>query len=126
MRRPICVVIERSLNTTCQTLAPFRKEYTLRTFARRTKAWITNENRFWKIELEGLQPRTAIQFHFGKDETWSQGCFILGSFLQPTDSAGIIDRYCKVQKWTGSCSSLARDREWDWPSPKKHDDRRGG
>jgi hypothetical protein len=42
-----------------------------------TKAWMTNENRRWRLELQGTKPRSAIQFHYGKDFQWSAGCVIL-------------------------------------------------
>lgn len=62
-----------------------------------TKNWMTNENRSWRIQLKGVEGRSAIQFHFGQDENWSQGCFIVGDHLvaDPTlnDLAGA---YCSV------------------------------
>lgn len=57
---------------------------TIRTDA--TKNWMVGSdgrpliNRAWRIELSGerLGKRTAIQFHFGKDVLWSEGCIIVG------------------------------------------------
>lgn len=43
----------------------------------KTKPWMTNENRTWRLELNGTKPRSAIQFHYGKDFNWSRGCVIL-------------------------------------------------
>jgi hypothetical protein len=43
----------------------------------KTKPWMTNENRSWRLELQGTNPRSAIQFHYGKDFRWSAGCVIL-------------------------------------------------
>ena len=40
-------------------------------------------DRAWRIELDGVPNRTAIQFHYGKDVSWSAGCIIVGT--QPTN-----------------------------------------
>lgn len=43
-----------------------------------TKSWMVGKpNRAWRIELEDTEPRTEIQFHYGDDYTWSEGCIIL-------------------------------------------------
>lgn len=37
-------------------------------------------NRAWRIELENVPgKRTKIQFHYGKDVSWSEGCLIIGT-----------------------------------------------
>jgi hypothetical protein len=41
------------------------------------KPWMTTVNRTWRLELNGTKPRSAIQFHYGKDFHWSKGCVIL-------------------------------------------------
>lgn len=35
-------------------------------------------DRAWRLELQNVPQRTAIQFHFGRDASWSRGCIILG------------------------------------------------
>lgn len=43
-----------------------------------TKPWMAGKpNRAWRIELKGTSPRTKIQFHYGDDHSWSEGCIIL-------------------------------------------------
>ena len=43
-----------------------------------TKSWMQGKpNRAWRIELVGTGHRTNIQFHYGKNFRWSQGCIIL-------------------------------------------------
>jgi hypothetical protein len=37
------------------------------------------ENRAWRIELSNVPQRTNIQFHYGKDVKWSEGCLVVGS-----------------------------------------------
>lgn len=119
-RKPICDVIERPWKDNRPNVSSVPKGiYTARVRTDRTKAWMTNENRAWRIELEGLQPRTAIQFHFGQDETWSQGCFILGSLLQKGDSGGITDRYCKVENGEAAVAALRAAVNGTGLDPKK-------
>lgn len=36
------------------------------------------QERAWRIELQNVPRRTAIQFHYGRDANWSRGCIILG------------------------------------------------
>jgi hypothetical protein len=43
----------------------------------KTKSWMTNVNRTWRLELDKVPRRSAIQFHYGKNYAWSQGCIIL-------------------------------------------------
>lgn len=43
-----------------------------------SKPWMKGRPlRSWRLELRGTNPRTHIQFHYGKDKSWSQGCIIL-------------------------------------------------
>jgi hypothetical protein len=119
-RKPICDVIERPWKDNRPNVSSVPKGiYTAHVRSDRTKAWMTTENRAWRIELEGLQPRTAIQFHFGQDETWSQGCFILGSLLQKGDGSGITDRYCKVENGEAAVAALRAIVNGTGLDPKK-------
>ena len=59
---------------------------TVRTDA--TKKWMWSEgelgkgtvldDRAWRLELANVSRRSNIQFHFGRDANWSQGCIIIG------------------------------------------------
>jgi hypothetical protein len=53
-------------------------EYTARVVTARTKPWMTDELRAWRLELDDVSNRRAIQFHFGKESSWSRGCVIVG------------------------------------------------
>jgi hypothetical protein len=95
---PICDVIERPwANNAANKSSVPKGIYGAKVRSDRTKDWMTNENRSWRLELQGTQPRQAIQFHYGQDVQWSQGCFIVGKLLQPGDAAGITTRYCRVE-----------------------------
>lgn len=49
-----------------------------------TKPWMKeNINRSWRLQLKGTAHRTAIQFHYGQDHSWSAGCIILTDGHQP-------------------------------------------
>jgi hypothetical protein len=46
----------------------------------RTKKWMIDDITEWRLELQGVPgDRRAIQFHYGKEASWSQGCIIVGS-----------------------------------------------
>jgi len=43
-----------------------------------TKNWMIGKPlRSWRLELLGTNPRSNIQFHYGRDSSWSSGCIIL-------------------------------------------------
>lgn len=42
-----------------------------------TRSWMTTIDRTWRIELQNVPGRSAIQFHYGRDFRWSSGCVIL-------------------------------------------------
>ncbi|OQW75682.1 MAG: hypothetical protein BVN35_08550 [Proteobacteria bacterium ST_bin11] len=55
-----------------------------------TKSWMQGKpDRAWRLELINTNPRSAIQFHYGKDKSWSKGCVILTG---NTDNVGLICR----------------------------------
>jgi len=95
---PICDVIERPWAGNAPNISAIPAgEY--KAFVREdaTKSWMTNQNRRWRIQLEGVQGRSAIQFHFGQDELWSQGCFIVGDHLIADPSLNdLAGAYCSV------------------------------
>ncbi len=62
--------------------------YRARVRADATKKWMwtggeigsgsVRPDRAWRLELQSVPHRSAIQFHFGRDAAWSRGCVILG------------------------------------------------
>lgn len=106
-RKPVCDVIERPWKDNASNISSIPKGiYTAHVRNDRTKTWMNNEDRAWRIELGGVSRRTAIQFHYGEDVAWSQGCFILGTLLQAGDAAGITNRYCKVENGEAAVAAL--------------------
>jgi hypothetical protein len=107
-RKPICDVIERPWKDNKPNTSSIPKGvYTASVRADKTKPWMTNENRWWRIELSGTKPqRSAIQFHYGQDVSWSEGCFIVGSLLQKGDDAGVTKRYCSVENGEAAVAAL--------------------
>jgi len=95
---PICDVIERPwANNAPNVSAIPAGTYAAHIREDATKAWMTNLNRRWRLQLDRVEGRSAIQFHYGKDEGWSQGCFIVGDHL--VDAPALNDLsgpYCKV------------------------------
>lgn len=64
--------------------------YTARIRTEQTKTWMQGKpNRAWRLELNEVKHRSAIQFHFGKDKSWSNGCIILTG---NSNSDGLICR----------------------------------
>lgn len=45
-------------------------------------------DRAWRLELRGVPRRSNIQFHFGKDASWSAGCIIVGHRMAQCPSKG--------------------------------------
>lgn len=50
-------------------------------------------HRAWRLLFEGTEPRTGILFHYGKDQSWSKGCLIVGQATQSDPAPG---NYCKL------------------------------
>lgn len=104
---PICDVIERPWRDNKQNVSSVKKgTYRASVRTDKTKDWMTNEDRLWRIELAGTSPRTSIQFHYGNDVSWSEGCFIVGALLQKGDDAGITRRYCAVENGEAAIAAL--------------------
>lgn len=96
-RMPLCDVIERPWKDNAANVSAIpRGVYGATVRDQPTKNWMTNENRAWRLELAGTGHRTNIQFHYGQDVAWSEGCFIVGSLLRKDDNSGIVERYCAV------------------------------
>lgn len=108
LRKPLCDVIERPWKDNKPNVSSVPKGvFTASVRTDRTKPWMTNENRWWRIELVGTKlERSAIQFHYGQDVSWSEGCFIVGSLLQRSDDAGLTNRYCSVENGEVAVAAL--------------------
>lgn len=105
---PICDVIERPWKNNAPSTSSIpvgQYGATVRTDA--TKNWMNTIDRRWRIELSGVPHRTNIQFHYGQDVNWSEGCFIVGSLLQPDGSTGMESSYCGLR---GGETAIARLR----------------
>lgn len=104
---PLCDVIERPWknNTPFVSSIP-RGQYSARIEDKATKKWMDNENKRWRLELEGTNPRSAIQFHYGEDVSWSEGCFIVGALRQSAESAGISSSYCQLDGAENAIASI--------------------
>lgn len=106
-RKPICDTIERPWknNLPSQSAIP-PGSYPAKIRTDESKPWMVgNIDRAWRLELSDVPHRTAIQFHYGQDQTWSEGCFILGSLL--ATGAGIGDAtYCKLENGEAAVAAL--------------------
>ncbi len=45
-------------------------------------------DRAWRLELGGTAPKGNIQFHYGKDASWSTGCIVIGNKLAQCPAKG--------------------------------------
>lgn len=104
----LCDVIERPWKNNKPNVSSVPKgTYKARIRDDKTKDWMDTTDKRWRLELQKAGPRSAIQFHYGKDVHWSEGCFIVGSFLQSGDAGGITNRYCELE---GGEAAVARIR----------------
>jgi hypothetical protein len=105
---PICDTVERPWrdNRPDVSSIPVGK-YSAKVRDVATKSWMDSLDKRWRIELEGVPHRSHIQFHYGNDVGWSEGCFIVGDLVQPDGSAGMQAAYCSV---TGGEAAIARLR----------------
>jgi hypothetical protein len=106
-RPALCDVIERPWANNAPSKSAISKGvYAAHVRDDATKDWMTTLDRRWRIELDGTTPRSAIQFHYGKDVKWSEGCFILGKHLQTSDSVGITRQYCVLEDGEKAVAAL--------------------
>jgi len=106
-RKPVCDIIERPWKDNKPNVSAIPKGvYAAAVRTDKTKSWMSNDNRVWRLELAGTPKRSAIQFHYGQDVAWSEGCFIVGSLLQPGDASGVTARYCAVENGEAAVSAL--------------------
>lgn len=108
LKAPICDLIERPWRNN----SPSKSSIPVGLYAARvrddaTKGWMTNIDRRWRMELSGVPHRSHIQFHYGRDVDWSEGCFIVGDLLQPDGSTGMEAAYCGLE---GGEAAVARLR----------------
>ncbi|MCA3451371.1 MAG: hypothetical protein INF92_13600 [Rhodobacter sp.] len=105
---PICDVIERPwANNAPNVSAIPAGTYTAHVRDDATKTWMTNLNRRWRLQIDSVQSRSSIQFHYGKDEQWSQGCFIVGDHLVDAPSLNDLSGpYCKVSNGEAAIERL--------------------
>ncbi|KTE30409.1 MULTISPECIES: DUF5675 family protein [unclassified Sphingopyxis] len=99
-RTPICDVIERPWAGNAPSISAVPKGvYAAKIRTDATKPWMeTTPSRAWRIEISGVPGgRSAIQFHYGTDVKWSEGCFIVGRLLDASTGGGIGANYCKVE-----------------------------
>lgn len=104
-RQPICDTIERPWRNNRPNVSSIpagRYGANVRTDA--TKSWMTNINRIWRLELSGVPHRSNIQFHYGEDEAWSEGCFILGTLLSSTGTS--MAAYCQLTNGEQAVAAL--------------------
>ncbi len=106
---PLCDTIERPWKNNLPSVSSIPKgvyRAAIRTDA--TKPWMVGKpNRAWRLELAGVpNGRTAIQFHFGADEKWSEGCFIIGDHLVTNTALGITPAYCKLTNGEATVAAL--------------------
>lgn len=107
-KEPICDVIERPwANNLLNVSAIPAGQYTAFARSDATKSWMTNINRSYCLQLNGVRDRTAIQFHYGQDEAWSQGCFIVGDHIADNVTiGGLSGAYCSVENGENAIARL--------------------
>ena len=105
---PICDVIERPWASNAPNVSAIPAgTYTARIREDATKAWMTNLNRRWRLQLDRVEGRSAIQFHYGNDERWSQGCFIVGDHLVDTPALNDLSGpYCDLRNGEAAIERL--------------------
>lgn len=107
-RAAICDVVERPwANNTPSVSAIPKGVYAAHIRTDATKTWMrATPARAWRIELSGVSGgRSAIQFHYGLDERWSEGCFIVGERLAPGAA------YCQLVRADAALATLRAHME---------------
>ena len=104
--------------------------YTANIREEQTKSWMQGKpDRAWRLELKNTQPRFAIQFHYGKDKSWSTGCIILtgntsndglicrtGDPDTPDGAVAAVRNYVEGQ--VNSSADSIRVRIVEWPGSR--------
>lgn len=105
-RSPICDVVERPWRNNAPHVSSIpRGIYQARVRTDATKDWmIETPSRAWRIELANVPGgRSAIQFHYGEDERWSEGCLIVGRHRANSTTAG---GFCQLQNADQALAAL--------------------
>ncbi|WP_367615826.1 DUF5675 family protein [Plastoroseomonas hellenica] len=106
-RTPVCDTIERPYRDNQPSVSSIpRGTYRARVRDDASKPWMNTPNKRWRIELAGTAHRTAIQFHYGNDVTWSEGCFIVGTVSNPEHS--MTTGYCRLEDGEDAVAALRR------------------
>jgi hypothetical protein len=105
---PICGVVERPYKGNQPNVSSIpRGVYKASIRNDPTKKWMKTENQRWRLELAGVPKRSAIQFHYGQDVDWSEGCFIVGT--NSGVSGGLTkERYCGVEQSENAIENLRK------------------
>jgi hypothetical protein len=104
-RKPLCDTIERPYLNNKPSLSSIpRGIYGAQVRDDKSKPWMDVLDKRWRIELQGVPHRTAIQFHYGNDVGWSEGCFIVGTVVSPDDNLG--PAYCHLNDPTNAIAAL--------------------
>lgn len=107
VRPPICDTIEQPYRGNRPFVSSIpRGAYRARVRDDVTKPWMNTLDKRWRIELERTSPRTAIQFHYGNDVSWSEGCFIVGTVSSPEHS--MTASYCRLENGEAAIAALRR------------------
>lgn len=104
-RLPICDVVERPwANNAPNVSAIPNGVYPARVRTDATKDWMRETpSRAWRVELSNVPGgRSAIQFHYGKDERWSEGCLIVGRHK----GADTLSAHCQLEDADGALGAL--------------------
>ena len=107
-RPPICDVIERPWagNAAGRSAIP-KGIYPATIRTDESKTWMKDKpDRAWRLELSGVPGgRSRIQFHYGLDETWSEGCLIVGRTLSQNRPLG-SGEYCRLDGPEGAVAAI--------------------
>lgn len=107
-RSPICDIIERPWRNNAPSQSAIPKGiYPAMIRTDETKDWMKGKpNRAWRLELANVPGgRSNIQFHYGLDEGWSEGCFIVGR-SHAQIAQGIGTSYCQVTDGEASVAAI--------------------
>jgi hypothetical protein len=95
---PICAVIERPWRNNKSNVSSIPSgSYSASIREDATKPWMTTLDRRWRLELSDVPHRSNIQFHYGEDVGWSEGCFIVGDLIQELTDVGLTEEYCLLR-----------------------------
>ena len=109
-RTEICDVIERPWKDNAPSVSSIPKGiYAAKIRTDSSKTWMVGKpDRAWRLELQIVPgDRSNIQFHYGLDESWSEGCFIVGK-PQPRSFQTIDASYCQLTDGESSVAAIRK------------------